>query len=100
MWRVVVIMTGFVTGGILGFRSLLPPTPSADEYECGLAVLSAIFFGFPAGMILGGLVGFILIRAIENEARPSSGRHRSGCDEDDKRPGRSPRRLWDHDLDG
>jgi hypothetical protein len=64
MWRAVVIIAGVVSGSILGVRLFLPPPPAPGEDVCGLAVLPAIFLGLPAGMVMGGLVGFILIKAL------------------------------------
>ena len=100
MQRVVVIIAGAVSGGILGFRSLLPPPPPPDEYVCGLAVLPAMFFGFPVGMVLGGLVGFILMRAIENERRPASSPRPLQLTRGSKRPSLPAFLLWDRELDG
>src|SRR5262245_51852160 len=71
MWRVVLTAAGVVFGGIWGFRLLLPPPPLSGEYQCGLSVFPAMLFGFPAGMVLGGLFSFVLLRAIENETRPT-----------------------------
>ena len=70
MWRVVLTAASMVLGGILGFRLFLPPPPPPDEYVCGLAVMPAMFLGFPAGMVVGGLLSHVLVRAIQHEARP------------------------------
>jgi hypothetical protein len=100
IWRAGVIIAGSICGGIMGYQLLLPPPLPPGEFGCGLTVLPAIMFGFPAGMIVGGLIGLIVVRAIENEARPPSSRSYTLRDGDSNCPGCQPCTLWDRELDG
>ncbi len=99
-WRAVVLLAGVICGGIIGCRLLLPPPPPPGEFGCGNMVLGAVMVGIPGGAIVGALVGLILIRAIQNEARPMSARAYPLRDGNASCQGQEPRGVRDWTSEG